>query len=70
MEVQISGKAAEIISAKVASGIYADAEEFITDIVCVRMNLTELNLKSSAVNCSLVSINSIVAKAFPLTPTR
>jgi len=33
MEVQISGKAAEIISAKVASGIYADAAEFIADIV-------------------------------------
>ncbi len=33
MEVQISGKAAEIISAKVASGIYADAAEFISDIV-------------------------------------
>jgi len=33
MEVQISGKAAEIISAKVASGIFADAAEFITDIV-------------------------------------
>jgi len=28
MEVQISGKAAEIISARVASGIYADADEF------------------------------------------
>jgi antitoxin ParD1/3/4 len=33
MEVQISGKAAEIINAKVASGFYADATEFITDIV-------------------------------------
>jgi len=33
MEVQISGKAAKIISAKVAAGIYADTAEFITDIV-------------------------------------
>jgi len=33
MEVLISGKAAKIISAKIASGLYADAAEFITDIV-------------------------------------
>jgi antitoxin ParD1/3/4 len=33
MEVQISGKAAEIINAKVVSGFYTDATEFITDIV-------------------------------------
>ncbi|GEM_PF-4496159 len=33
MEVQILGKAAEIINAKVASGFYTDATEFITDIV-------------------------------------
>ncbi len=33
MQIQLSGKAAEIIEAQIASGIYPDAGEFITDIV-------------------------------------
>ncbi|MCI0697522.1 hypothetical protein L0337_36630 [candidate division KSB1 bacterium] len=33
MEIRLSGKAAEIVKAKVASGIYADASAFISDIV-------------------------------------
>jgi antitoxin ParD1/3/4 len=33
MIIQLSGKAAEIVKAKVASGIYADAAAFISDVV-------------------------------------
>jgi Arc/MetJ-type ribon-helix-helix transcriptional regulator len=33
MEIQLSGKAAEIVKTQVASGSYADATEFISDIV-------------------------------------
>jgi Arc/MetJ-type ribon-helix-helix transcriptional regulator len=33
MQIQLSGKAAEIVKAQVASGIYTDANEFISDIV-------------------------------------
>lgn len=33
MEIQLSGKAAEIVKAQVASGIYTDAAAFISDIV-------------------------------------
>jgi len=33
MEIQLSGKAAEIVKAQIASGIYADAAAFISDIV-------------------------------------
>jgi len=33
MEVQLSEKAAEIVKAQVAAGIYADATAFISDIV-------------------------------------
>jgi len=45
MEVQISGKAAEIINAKVASGRYADAAEFITDIVLRADEFDKLKLE-------------------------
>ncbi len=33
MEIQLSGKAAEVVKAQVASGIYTDAAAFISDIV-------------------------------------
>jgi Arc/MetJ-type ribon-helix-helix transcriptional regulator len=33
MQIQLSDKAAEIVKAQVASGIYADATAFISDIV-------------------------------------
>jgi Arc/MetJ-type ribon-helix-helix transcriptional regulator len=33
MEIQLSGKAAEIVKTQVASGIYTDAAEFISDIL-------------------------------------
>jgi antitoxin ParD1/3/4 len=33
MEIRLLGKAAEIVKAKVASGVYADAAAFISDIV-------------------------------------
>jgi len=33
MQIQLSGKAAEIVKAQVASGIYTDAAAFIADIV-------------------------------------
>ena len=33
MQIQLSGKAAEIVKAQIASGIYPDAAEFISDIV-------------------------------------
>jgi Arc/MetJ-type ribon-helix-helix transcriptional regulator len=33
MEIQLSGKAAEIVKAKVAAGGYPNAAEFISDIV-------------------------------------
>ncbi len=33
MQIKLSGKAAEIVKAQVASGIYTDADAFISDIV-------------------------------------
>jgi len=33
MQIQLSGKAAEIVKAQIASGIYTDAAAFISDIV-------------------------------------
>ncbi|MFQ5485562.1 MAG: hypothetical protein ACE5DO_09580 [Desulfobacterales bacterium] len=33
MQIQLSGKAAEIVKAQVVSGIYTDAAEFISDII-------------------------------------
>ncbi len=33
MQIQLSGKAAEIVEAQVASGIYTDAAAFISDIL-------------------------------------
>lgn len=33
MQIQLSGKAAEIVKTQIASGIYPDASEFISDIV-------------------------------------
>lgn len=33
MEIQLSGQAAEIVKKQVASGVYTNANEFISDIV-------------------------------------
>ena len=33
MQIQLSGKAAEIVKGQVESGIYTDASEFISDII-------------------------------------
>lgn len=33
MQIQLSGKAAEIVKAQIASGIYTDAGEFVSDIL-------------------------------------
>jgi antitoxin ParD1/3/4 len=33
MQIQLSEKAAEIVKAKVASGLYADAAAFVSDII-------------------------------------
>ena len=45
MEVQLSEKAAEIIKAQVASGIYADATAFISDIVLRADEFNRLKLE-------------------------
>jgi Arc/MetJ-type ribon-helix-helix transcriptional regulator len=33
MQIQLSGKAAEIVKEQVESGVYTDASEFISDII-------------------------------------
>jgi antitoxin ParD1/3/4 len=45
MEIQLSGKAAEIVKAKVESGIYADAAAFISDIVLRADEFDQLKLE-------------------------
>jgi len=45
MEVQLSEKAAEIVKAQVASGIYADATAFISDIVLRADEFNRLKLE-------------------------
>ncbi len=45
MEIQLSGKAAEIVKAKVAFGIYTDAAAFISDIVLRADEFDQLKLE-------------------------
>ncbi len=45
MEIQLSGKAAEIVKAKVAAGIYTDAAAFIADIVLRADEFDQLKLE-------------------------
>jgi antitoxin ParD1/3/4 len=45
MEIRLAGKAAEIVKAKVASGIYTDAAAFISDIVLRADEFDQLKLK-------------------------
>ncbi len=44
MEIQLSGKAEEIVKAKVASGVYLDAVAFVSDIVLRAEEFDQLKL--------------------------
>jgi len=45
MEIQLSGKAEEIVKAKVTSGVYADAAAFVSDIVLHAEEFDRLKLE-------------------------
>ena len=45
MEIQLSGKAEEIVKAKVTSGVYADAAAFVADIVLHAEEFDRLKLE-------------------------
>ncbi len=45
MEIQLSGKAEEIVKAKVASGAYTDAATFVTDILLRAEEFDRLKLE-------------------------
>lgn len=45
MQVRLSGKAAEIVKAKIASGLYTDAADFISDIVLRADEFNQLKLE-------------------------
>lgn len=45
MEIRLAGKAAEIVEAKVAAGIYTDAAAFIADIVLRADEFDQLKLE-------------------------
>jgi antitoxin ParD1/3/4 len=45
MEIQLSGKVEEIVKAKVASGVYADATAFVSDIVLRADEFDQLKLE-------------------------
>ncbi len=59
MEIQLTGKAAEIVKAKVASEEYPDAAAFITDILLRADEFNRLKLERlrQAVNMGLDEIN-------------
>lgn len=59
MEIQLTGKAAEIVKAKVASEEYPDAAAFITDILLRADEFNRLKLERlrQAVNRGLDEIN-------------
>ena len=59
MEIQLTGKAAEIVKAKVASEEYPDAAAFITDILLRANEFNRLKLERlrQAVNRGLDEIN-------------
>lgn len=45
MEIQLSGKAEEIVKAKVTSGVYADAAAFVSNIVLHAEEFDRLKLE-------------------------
>jgi len=45
MEIKLSGKAEEIVKAKVTSGVYADAAAFVSDLVLHAAEFDRLKLK-------------------------
>jgi len=45
MVLQLSGKAAEIVQEKLASGIYADAAEFVSEAILRAEELDKLKLE-------------------------
>jgi len=45
MEIQLSGKAEEIVKAKVTSGVYTDAAAFVADIVLRAEEFDRLKLE-------------------------
>jgi len=68
MEVQLSEKAAEIVKAQVAAGIYADATAFISDIVLRADEFNRLKLEKlrREVNIGLDEIKRGEAVEFDL----
>ncbi len=45
MQVRLSGKAAEIVKAQIASGLYTSASDFISDIVLRADEFNQLKLE-------------------------
>lgn len=45
MQVRLSGKAAEIVKAQIASGLYTNAADFISDIVLRADEFNQLKLE-------------------------